>query len=184
MMPRFEKFSGWLLILLFTAGALASCAPQDRVAEPESVSTPFRAPTSAAHAQNEADDTINTVFAEAPPTPTTTCTDNLAFIADLSIPDGTIVLPESTMDKRWEVENNGSCNWNEKYRIRLLAGPAMGAQQEQTLFPARSGTRAVIRIKFIAPTEPGTYRSAWQAYNAQDASFGDPFFIDFVVQEE
>jgi hypothetical protein len=35
---------------------------------------------------------------------------------------------------------------------------------------------------FKAPSEPGSYRSAWQAYNPQGEPFGDPFFIDFVVE--
>ena len=112
-----------------------------------------------------------------------TCVDNLTFISDLTIPDGTSVTPQSTMDKRWEVENTGSCNWDERYRVRLIAGPDLGAQKEQALYPARSGTRASIRILFQAPAEPGAYRSAWQAFNPQGEPFGDPFFIDIVVSE-
>jgi len=110
------------------------------------------------------------------------CEDQLTFITDLTIPDGTIVSPDSTLDKRWEVENSGSCNWNGNYRIRLIAGPDLSAQKEQALYPARNGTRAVIRLVFKAPLEPGSYRSAWQAYNPRGEPFGDPFFIDFQVQ--
>jgi hypothetical protein len=110
------------------------------------------------------------------------CQDNLVFRSDVTIPDGTAVQADATLDKRWEVENIGSCNWQEAYRVRLIAGPEMGSQPEQALYPARSGTRAVIRIVFKAPTEPGNYRSAWQAFNAQGEPFGDPFFIDIVVQ--
>jgi hypothetical protein len=36
---------------------------------------------------------------------------------------------------------------------------------------------------FIAPEEPGNFRSAWQAYDPQDNPYGDPFFIDIVVPE-
>ncbi len=110
------------------------------------------------------------------------CEDSLIFLQDVTIPDGTVVVPESTMDKRWEVENSGNCNWDENYRVRLIAGPEMGAQKEQALYPARSGTQATIRILFKAPTEPGTYRSAWQAFNPQGEPFGDPFFIEIVVE--
>jgi hypothetical protein len=110
------------------------------------------------------------------------CEDSLIFIQDVTIPDGTVVVPESTMDKRWEVENSGNCNWDDRYRVRLIAGPEMGAQKEQALYPARSGTRATIRILFKAPVEPGTYRSAWQAFNPQGEPFGDPFFIEIVVE--
>lgn len=117
-----------------------------------------------------------------PPTPTPPCFDNLVFRADVTIPDGTRVQPDSTLDKRWEVENAGSCNWNETYRVRLIAGPEMSAQPEQALYPARSGSRAVLRIVFKAPAEPGTYRSAWQAFNSQGEPFGDPFFIEIVVE--
>jgi hypothetical protein len=84
--------------------------------------------------------------------------------------------------KRWEVENSGSCNWQENYRVRLIAGSEMSAQPEQALHPARSGTRAVIRIVFKAPPEPGAYRSAWQAFNPQGEPFGDPFFIEILVE--
>jgi hypothetical protein len=110
------------------------------------------------------------------------CRDQLKFIADVTIPDGTVVAPESTLDKRWEVENSGSCNWNKQYRIRLIAGPELSAKKEQALYPARSGSSAVIRLVFKAPLEPGAYRSAWQAFDPGGEPFGDPFFIDIIVQ--
>jgi len=113
------------------------------------------------------------------------CEDLLSFIADVTIPDGSQVQPGSTLDKRWEVQNSGTCNWNENYRLRLIAGEALGANSEQALTPTRSGTNTVIRIVFTAPMEPGDYRSAWQAHNPDGLPFGDPFFIDFsVIQPE
>jgi hypothetical protein len=116
------------------------------------------------------------------PTATAQCRDNLAFLKDVTIPDGTSVSADSTLDKRWEVENNGNCNWGKGYRIRLIAGPELGAQNEQALYPARSGTRLVVRVVFKAPLEPGSYRSAWQAFNPQGDPFGDPFFIEINVE--
>lgn len=116
-----------------------------------------------------------------PPTATPVCQDGLRFLADITIPDGTIVAPGETLDKQWQVENSGSCNWNERYRLRRISGPALDAPEEQALYPARSGTQAIIRILLVAPTEPGTYRSAWQAYNPQGEPFGDPIFVEILV---
>jgi hypothetical protein len=118
---------------------------------------------------------------EIRPSPTPACTNNLWFLDDLTIPDGTQVNPGEQLDKRWLVRNNGSCNWNDQYQVRLIAGSGMGVPVQQMLYPALSETDVVIRMVFIAPNEPGSYRSAWQAYDAQGNLFGDPFFIDIVV---
>lgn len=115
-------------------------------------------------------------------TPTPSCTNNLRFIEDLSIPDGTVVSPGIPLDKRWNLENNGTCNWDQDYRVRLVGGPEMGAKAEQALYPARSGAQATIRMVFVAPQEPGAYRSAWQAHDPDGQPFGDIFYIDIVVQ--
>jgi len=117
------------------------------------------------------------------PTPEPTCTNALWFFQDLTIPDGTEVSPGERLDKRWLVQNAGTCNWGEGYEIRLEAGPNMGVPATQALFPARSGLEVTIRMNFIAPDEPGTYRSAWQAYDPDDVPFGDPFFIEVIVVE-
>jgi hypothetical protein len=116
------------------------------------------------------------------PTPTPPCKNDLKFQEDLTIPDGTEVTPGQQLDKRWQVLNSGTCNWDEKYRVKLLAGPEMGAAKEQALYPARSGTQAVLRMLFTAPSEPGTYRSAWQAYTAEGEPFGEVFFVEVVVK--
>lgn len=112
------------------------------------------------------------------------CINNLVYIADKTIPDGTKVTPGTVLDKQWEVENQGNCNWDENYRLKLIAGPQLSAPSEQALFPARGGSRAIIRILFIAPQDPDNYRSAWQAYSPSGEPFGDPIFIDFVVEEQ
>jgi hypothetical protein len=107
----------------------------------------------------------------------------MVFLSDLSIPDGTAVTPGATLDKRWEVENSGSCNWDRSYSLRLVAGQEMGAGEQQALYPARSGTTAVIRILFTAPKEAGVYRSAWQAYGPGGEAFGDSIFIEVEVTD-
>lgn len=126
-----------------------------------------------------------TLQASEPPrfTPTSVCTPNLTFLSDLTIPDGTQVVPGATLDKRWRVENSGTCNWDVHYRVKLIAGDQMGASAEQALYPARSGAQATLRILFTAPIEPGTYRSAWQAYDPNGQPFGDVFFIEIVVAQ-
>ncbi len=115
------------------------------------------------------------------PTSTPPCTDNLSFLEDITIQDGTVVSPGETLDKRWRVANNGTCNWDERYRVKLIAGPNLGVTPEQALYPARSGSQSTIHLVLTAPAEIGTYRSAWQAFSPQEEPFGDPFFIEFTV---
>lgn len=115
------------------------------------------------------------------PTATPACIDSLTFVEDLTIPDGTAVTPGAVLDKRWQVKNSGTCNWDESYTIQHTAGPELGAPETLALYPARSDAEATLRIEFIAPNETGTYRSAWQAYNPQGQAFGDPFYVDFYV---
>jgi Ig-like domain from next to BRCA1 gene len=115
------------------------------------------------------------------PSPTPACSNSLTYLEDLSIPDGTLVNPGESLDKRWLVENSGSCNWDASYALQLVAGPELDVPETQALYPARSGSTATIRIIFTAPSEPNTYRSAWQAYNPQGEAFGDPIFIEVTV---
>jgi len=110
------------------------------------------------------------------------CTNNLRFLQDITIPDGTVVFSGNRLDKRWLVENSGTCNWDREYKLKLIAGPDMGVGTDQSLYPARSGAQVTIQIIYKAPDEPGIYRSAWQAHGPDDQPFGDPIFIEVVVQ--
>lgn len=167
-----------ILLALYCLGAAACAFRPDRPA-PGSSETPFyRPPTLLPSATPSPEATLP----PAQPTQPADCKDGLKFLADLTIDDGTLVKPGSLLDKRWQVENSGSCNWDERYRLRLIAGDDLGAEKSQALYPARSSSQAVIRIEFVAPAEPGPYRSAWQATNPQGELFGDPIYIDIIVE--
>lgn len=185
-MDRKPIFGSLLLVLLFFS--LVSCIPVTRRASSNTgLQEVFRPPTPVGDSVPTATTIIVSPTVQETPADSSTaaasCRDNLTFLSDVTIPDGTVVQADATLDKRWEVENSGNCNWQENYRIRLIAGPDLGAQQEQALYPARSGSKAVIQILFQAPAESGSYRSAWQAFNPQGEPFGDPFFIDVTVEE-
>ena len=140
---------------------------------------PFRPPTLAATITP----TPKPIMQKEQATSAPTCTDQLNFVSDLTFPDGTVVDPSSTIDKRWEVDNSGSCNWDEKYKLRQIAGPDLGSLKEQALYPARSGSRATIRIVVTAPAEAGKYHLVWQAINPAGQPFGDPIYMDIVVSK-
>lgn len=165
-----------LLALIFL---LSACAPT-------STATPFVPPTPPAQiivitatASSPSPTSIPTLFV---PTPTPPCTDSLTFVNDLTITDGTLVTAGQSIDKQWLVTNSGTCNWDSQYRLKLISGNAMGAAIEQALYPARAGSQAVLRIMFTAPNDAGSYRSAWQAFNPAGQAFGDPIYVQIVVQ--
>jgi hypothetical protein len=53
------------------------------------------------------------------------------------------VRPGDVLDKRWEVTNSGTCNWDERYRLKLMDGPEMG-NDPVGLYPARRGWKVII----------------------------------------
>ncbi len=117
------------------------------------------------------------------PSPTPPCAPNLDYLADLNYPDGSVVAPGSFIEKQWQVRNSGNCAWGADYRLRLVDGfSPLGAPPEQALYPARPGSEIILRLLFTAPTEPGLYRSAWQAYDERGQAFGQPIFIEIIVQ--
>lgn len=115
------------------------------------------------------------------PTPTITCENNLSFVDDVTVPDGSKFAPGDVIEKVWLVNNSGTCNWNSDYRVRFIDGDPMEAELEQALFPARSGTEAEIRINFIAPNQTGLVLSSWQAYSPEGQPFGMIFYISIIV---
>jgi len=179
------KLPPTLLAVLLTFLLFPACAPTP-------TPTPFippRAPTPTQVIIIEGDTPVIPTITPVPsptlsPTPTPPCTDSLAFVEDLTVPDGTVVSPGASVEKGWLIQNNGSCNWDSRYRLRFVGGSDMGAATEQALYPARAGTQAEIRITFTAPSEPGIYSTAWQAIDPFGEPFGDPVFMEIIVEVE
>jgi hypothetical protein len=118
------------------------------------------------------------------PTRQSNCVNQLEFLDDLTIPDGTEVLPGEKITKRWLIQNTGSCNWTSSYSMQLISGLALGAEKMQGLYPARQSTKAILEITFSVPDNPGRYNSWWQAYDSDSNRFGDPFYVEISVVEE
>lgn len=178
-------FPGQGLILLLGIFLSQACSPAP--AQP-----PFIPPTAPAQLIEPTfiiQPTQNVVLIQTTPLPTIVpptlspeeCVSNLTFVSDLTIPDGDFVTYGATIDKQWLVQNSGTCNWNDKYRLKHIGGGELGAPEEIMLYPAKSGTEAVIQIKFTAPFTDGEYESAWQAFDRFGIAFGDPIYIRVVV---
>ncbi len=104
----------------------------------------------------------------ATPVPTTTpaplaggCTPNLQYVADVTIPDGTVVAPGATFTKTWRVLNNGTCPWDNSYAIAFVSGTQLASGAAQVP-PAAPGAMVDISLVMTAPTAFGTFTGNWQ----------------------
>ena len=174
--------SAFILILLLTSACGADTTP-----------TPFRPPTESSSLTSPlstpqpgatlADIFPTPTFPPAQPTATPPCSNDLAFLNDLTYPDGTVVLPGATLDKQWLIQNTGSCDWDARYVLRFVGGDLLGAAEESPLYPARAGARITLNIRFVAPAFAGTYESQWQAVGPDGVFFGDAVYVLITVAE-
>lgn len=192
-MHRLFQLPNLPAVLLALTFILSACAPT-------ATTTPFVPPTEVIPTQLPTTTPIGSnsnnalpTFTLAPPpsptpeptlTPTATpevCTNNLTYIQDLTVSDGTVVQPGSSVEKEWLVSNSGTCNWDSSYRLEWIGGDTLGASTDQALYPARAGTQVTLRIVFTAPSAAGTYQSTWQAFAPDGSAFGDSVYIQIEV---
>jgi hypothetical protein len=108
-----------------------------------------------------------------PPIPPSPTCDLGAFVADVTIPDGSTIPAGSAFTKTWRIKNAGSCTWTTSYALVYVFGNPFGAPAAINL-PASvaPGTTADFSINMVAPTVPGHYRSYWRFRNASGTQFG------------
>jgi len=158
--------------LLLVALALSGCGSQ-----PLAQATAYLAPA-VTLAPSQTQPAVATIAAA----PTEVCVNGASFIEDLTVPDGTSVSPGERLDKRWAVQNSGSCDWGPGYRLVQLDSGSFVGRQESALYPARAGENAVWQVELVAPEEPGEYLASWQARAPNGELFGEQVFVLIEVQ--
>lgn len=109
---------------------------------------------------------------------------------DITVPDGTEVLPGQVFTKTWHLINTGVCTWTRLYKLIYYSGNDMGAHQESLFGGEVAPGQAVdISIQMTAPMEPGFYQSNWMLMDSDGNLFGmgwnadAPFWVKINVVE-
>ncbi len=99
--------------------------------------------------------------------------DRAEFVADVTVPDGTVFAPSETFQKTWRIANTGQTTWTTDYALVFVDGDLLGAEGiiplEEEVAP---GEQIDITVEMTAPTADGTYTSYWKMRNAASRSFG------------
>jgi hypothetical protein len=124
------------------------------------------------------------------PVPTTSlgdaCNNNI-FIADLTIPDGTVLKPGEDFKKVWQVKNTGNCTWDDGYALVFIGG-------DQAIDPVNfeikiegdfvaPGETADFDIPLTAPLKEGTYQGTWRMKSDSGYFFGTLLTVVFEVKK-
>ena len=124
---------------------------------------------------------------QASATPALPC-DWVAFVTDVTTPDGTVELPGTQFTKTWRLKNIGACAWSTSYALVFSDGNIMSGSGITTL-PANVAPGQTVDVSVIltAPANTGVYKGYWMLRNASGQTFGvgnrasDPFWVDINV---
>ncbi len=149
---------------------------QTQIAFETLVSTLTAQPTQTSLPRTVTPVAINTgisTYISATPTQKPTPCDWAAYVDDISIPDGTLLLPGQDFTKTWKLKNIGTCTWTPDYAIVFMEGSSLGApasvKLNNTIVP---GSTIDVSVTMKAPNAAGSYTSNWLLKNASGNTFG------------
>lgn len=109
--------------------------------------------------------------------------DSVAYVADVTVPDDTVMSPGQDFLKTWRVRNTGACPWGAGY-VLAYAGYAnqMSGQFVALTEVVQPGQEVEVSVQFTAPSVAGEYLSAWTMRNPQGVTFPEIIFVKIIVQ--
>ena len=95
-----------------------------------------------------------------PPRPTNIpdCTNSASFVTDVTIPDNSEIVGNTTFIKTWRVMNTGTCIWASDYTLTNYAEEQMSAPASVPLALTYPGETVDISVPLIAPNSVGTHK--------------------------
>ena len=117
-------------------------------------------------------------------TPASLC-DDYVYVADVTIPDGTVMVANQDFVKTWTIKNTGDCTWGDGYGLIYSYGERMSGEPVALGAPVPPGGEVSVSINFKAPGKIGEYVSSWQMVSPRGITFGakeNILFVKIVVQ--
>lgn len=145
----------------------------------------FELPVDNVLAETDAPAPVKTPVPTSGVAPTPSCSNRIAFVRDVTVPDGAKIAPGKTFTKTWRLFNDGSCTWSSSYALVFDSGDQMSGPDVAPL--ARDvPPKGVIDISatLTAPWEKGAYEGFWKLRSASGRTFGigqRPFWVKIVV---
>jgi hypothetical protein len=112
---------------------------------------------------------------ETPPPPVTTeagCTLDSQYVADVTIPDGTVMGLGASFVKTWRVRNSGTCDWDAGFELLFVSGQQMGGPASVSLPAVPAGGQTDISVNLTAPSSYGTHKGTWRIRSDEGSMFG------------
>jgi hypothetical protein len=142
-------------------------------------------PTDTAVPTKTATITATVEATKVPPTsPAANFCDNSVFIADVTIPDNTVMAPGQVFEKTWTFQNTGTCTWTEGYTIIFSNGDLMNGNTRSVGQTVAPQAQVNVTVKLTAPSAPGTYSGYWRLVNGKGAPFGQTVSVVIKVSPD
>ncbi len=119
-----------------------------------------------------------------PPTaaPTADTCNQAKWIEDVTVPDGSVYLPNVEFTKTWRVQNVGTCTWNTSYAIVFASGNHMGeAAVTPLLGNVAPGATVDLSVKLKSPAENGEYTTLFLLRSDTGLLFGTGSKFDAAI---
>ena len=113
---------------------------------------------------------------------TTTGGCNATLVSDVTIPNGTEMEPGDTFTKTWEINNSGTCDWTDDFKITFVGGDLFGSDTTKIRKFVKSGANTKISLPMVAPSGSGSVTSLWQMADVSGNLFGQIFTVQIVLK--
>ncbi len=115
-----------------------------------------------------------------PTTPSGACTNDSAFVSDVTVPDGTVLASGQVFNKIWRLLNKG-CAWDVGYQFVFVSGEAMTTSTVLPVPNTATGATADILVAMTAPPAPGSHTGQWRMRSPSGALFGATLTVSINV---
>ena len=104
------------------------------------------------------------------------------FIADITIPDNSVLEPGEKFKKTWRMKNTGTSTWID-FKLVFNQGDLMQAPEQVEVDKTLPGEFVDIVVPMKAPGLIGSYMGYWRMQSNTNQAFGERIWVLITVKD-
>jgi hypothetical protein len=106
------------------------------------------------------------------------------FVSDVTIEDGTQIVPNTPFVKTWKLRNNGTVAWPENTKLIYVGGDIFSTVDSVAVPSLAPGEEVDVSVHMVSPSRTGRYISNFRLTTTDGVRFGHRVWADILVVEE